>query len=133
MFIFRERQERRVRFLVSKKKMHRSIVLLLALVATVALAVDYDWIFSITNNKKKVTKVPVIGRRLCICLKNSQTAKITNIDAGVMKLFSTTDCTGNFAVLKKGSTRSNAQWVMSASVGVDGIPSAGPYDCSPQN
>ncbi|KAG0239521.1 hypothetical protein BGW41_007628 [Actinomortierella wolfii] len=113
--------------------MHRSIVLLLALVATVALAADYDWIFSITNNKKQVTRVPVAGKRHCVCLKYSQTAKITNIDAGVMKLFSTTDCTGNFAVLKKGSTRSNAQWVNSASVGVDGIPSSGPNDCSSLN
>ncbi|KAG9061995.1 hypothetical protein KI688_006714 [Linnemannia hyalina] len=111
--------------------MHKPSVLLLLVLATLngALALG-DWQFRVYNNAGKTVEVPVIGKRHCVCLETSQTAKIKNTNGGVMKLFSTDDCTGNFAVLSKGATRSNAQWVNSASVGKDGVPSTGPYDCS---
>ncbi|KAF9103751.1 hypothetical protein BGX27_010392 [Mortierella sp. AM989] len=109
--------------------MSRTLLLLLVLCAIGALA--QTWTIEVTNNAGRKVSVDIAGRRHCICLKNSQTAKIKNTNGGVMKLFSTSDCTGNFAELAKGSTRSNAQWVNSASVGLAGIPSTGPYDCTP--
>ncbi|KAG0217303.1 hypothetical protein BGX33_010949 [Mortierella sp. NVP41] len=67
--------------------------------------------------------------RACYCLKNTQTAKIYNRDGGDVKLFSTTDCTGNFSKLSEGKTQSNAQWVNSMSFGASGIPSRDPASC----
>ncbi|KAG0032383.1 hypothetical protein BGZ81_010993 [Podila clonocystis] len=113
--------------------MFKSTFLLLAL-STIGALAQTSWNFEITNNAGKTVSLPVGGyRRFCVCLETSQTAKIKNTNGGVMKLFSTNDCTGNYAVLSKGSTRSNAQWVNSASVGVDGIPSFGPTQCDPAN
>ncbi|KAF9538290.1 hypothetical protein EC957_006938 [Mortierella hygrophila] len=113
--------------------MHKSIILLFVLATLNGVLALGDWQFQITNNAGKTVTVPVAGKRTCICLTTSQTAKIKNTNGGVMKLFSTADCTGNFSVLSKGATRSNAQWVNSASVGQDGIPSGGPYQCDPAN
>ncbi|KAG0283990.1 hypothetical protein BGZ96_011642 [Linnemannia gamsii] len=112
--------------------MHRAIILLLAVCTIGALALG-DWQIEITNNAGKTVSVPISGRRYCICLTTTQTSKIKNTNGGVMRLFETDDCTGNFSGLAKGATRSNAQWVNSASVGEDGIPSAGPYQCDPAN
>lgn len=109
--------------------MFKSIVLLLTLCTAGAFA--RIWHIQFWNNAGKTANVPVSGDRFCICLETTQTAKIKNTDAGVVKLFSTNDCTGNFAVLAKGATRTNAQWVNSASVGIDGIPSEGPTQCDP--
>ncbi|KAF9155643.1 hypothetical protein BG015_009088 [Linnemannia schmuckeri] len=113
--------------------MHKSLALLIALCTLNGALALGDWQFQVTNNAGKTVTVPVGGKRYCMCLSTSQTAKIKNTNGGVMKLFSTDDCTGNFVALYKGSTRSNAQWVNSASIGQDGIPSAGPNHCDPVN
>ncbi|KAF9178346.1 hypothetical protein BGZ51_004753 [Haplosporangium sp. Z 767] len=108
--------------------MHK-LLLLLGLCTIGAFA--QTWSFSCTNNRGTTVNNPVIGKRVCICLKTSQTAKLKNTNGGDMKLFSTTDCTGNYVQLAKGKTQNNAQWVNSASVGQSGIPSAGPFNCDP--
>lgn len=108
--------------------MHK-LLLLLGLCTVGALA--QTWSFSCTNNRGTTVNAPVVGKRVCICLETSQTAKLTNTNGGDMKLFSTSDCTGNFVQLAKGKTQSNAQWVNSASVGQSGISSAGPFNCDP--
>ncbi|KAF9373254.1 hypothetical protein CPB97_000698 [Podila verticillata] len=110
--------------------MVKTILLLLGLCSIGAFA--QTWSFQVTNNAGKTASVPIEGyKRFCVCLETTQTAKIKNTNGEVMKLFSTTDCTGNFSVLTKGNTQSNSQWVNSASVGVDGIPSFGPTQCDP--
>ncbi|KAF9919114.1 hypothetical protein FBU30_011168 [Linnemannia zychae] len=113
--------------------MFKNILLLSGLLTIGALA--QTWSFDISNNAgQRASTGPISGyKRFCLCLKTSQTAQIHNTNGGVMKLFSTDDCTGNFAVLSLGSTRSNAQWVNSASVGIDGVPSFGPTQCDPVN
>ncbi|KAF9921395.1 hypothetical protein FBU30_008615 [Linnemannia zychae] len=67
--------------------------------------------------------------RVCICIKNTQTAKIYNRDGGNVKLFSTSDCTGNYVTLGIVDYQYNAQWVNSFSMGKAGIPSTGPKSC----
>ncbi|OAQ22367.1 hypothetical protein K457DRAFT_143477 [Linnemannia elongata AG-77] len=111
--------------------MFKTILLLSGLVTIGAFA--QTWSFDVTNNAgKTASSGPIEGyERFCLCLKTTQTSKIHNTHGGVMKLFSTDDCTGNFVSLPLGSTRSNSQWVNSASVGVDGIPSFGPTQCDP--
>ncbi|KAG9071358.1 hypothetical protein KI688_005569 [Linnemannia hyalina] len=111
--------------------MHKSLIALFVLCTLNGALAAGDWQFQITNNAGKVYTIPAYGKRECICLETSQTNKIKNTNGGVMKLFSTHDCTGNFAVLNKGSMRSNAQWVNSASIGKDGFPSTGPNHCDP--
>ncbi|KAG0362238.1 hypothetical protein BG005_006377, partial [Podila minutissima] len=110
------------------KMMHRTVLLFLVLCTIGALA--ELWNIEVTNNAGTTVRVDIEGRRHCICLEHSQTAKIKNTNGGLMRLFSTNDCKGNFAGLDKGKTVSNAQWVNSASVGISGIPSTGPYDCT---
>ncbi|KAG0042887.1 hypothetical protein BGZ83_012063 [Gryganskiella cystojenkinii] len=109
--------------------MHK-LLLLLGLCTATALA-QTSWSFSCTNNRGTTVTAPVSGKRVCICLKTSQTAKLGNVNGGTMKLFSTDDCTGNFVQLAKGKTQNNAQWVNSASVGQPNIASAGPFNCDP--
>ncbi|KAG0275478.1 hypothetical protein BGZ96_003771 [Linnemannia gamsii] len=111
--------------------MHAKSILLLALCTLNGALALGDWQFVVTNNAGKSVEVPVAGQRHCVCLETTQTSKIKNTNGGVMRLFSKSDCTGEFSGLAKGSTRTNAQWVNSVSVGKDGIPSTGPYDCSP--
>ncbi|KAF9945998.1 hypothetical protein BGZ70_003457 [Mortierella alpina] len=99
--------------------MHKSLVLI-ALLASTALA-QGDYHMDVYNNQgKKLRFYDYKGHRSCFCLKNTQTAKISNVDVGDAKLFSTNDCTGNFVQLGKGKTQSNAQWVNSFSFGDSG-------------
>ncbi|KAF9925336.1 hypothetical protein FBU30_004926 [Linnemannia zychae] len=109
--------------------MLKSTALLLAL-CTVSAFAQTLWNFEVTNLAGKTQRVDVAGKRHCVCLAHTQTYKLKNTNGGVMKLFKTDDCTGSYGVLAKGSTITNAQWVNSASVGQDGIPSTGPYDCT---
>lgn len=111
--------------------MLKSTILLSALVTIGAFA--QTWSFDVTNNAgKTVSSGPISNyKRFCLCLKTTQTAKIKNTHGGVMKMFSTDNCKGNFATLSLGSTRTNSQWVNSVSVGIDGIPSFGPTQCDP--
>ncbi|KAF8928235.1 hypothetical protein BGZ47_001753 [Haplosporangium gracile] len=106
---------------------YENLFAICALNGTLALG---DRQFEVNNNAGKTVSAPVASGRHCVCL---QTAKIKHTNGGVMKLFSTDDCTGNYAVLLKGTTRGNVQWVSSASVGKNGIPFAGPYQCDPVN
>ncbi|KAG0344451.1 hypothetical protein BG004_004472 [Podila humilis] len=113
--------------------MHKSVhilSLLLALFALGVYAARTRWYISITNNAGKTTKYPVSGRRHCVCLKTTQTRKITNTDAGQVKLFKTWNCLGSYTVLPLGQTQNSANWVNSMSVGEAGIPSTGPNDCT---
>ncbi|KAG0334755.1 hypothetical protein BG004_000278 [Podila humilis] len=93
---------------------------------------DPIWQIQVTNNAGRTVNVPIMGERVCICLKHTQTSKIKNTKGGVMRLFGSDDCTGNFVGLALGATRTGAHWVNSASVGRDGIPSAGPFSCTDQ-
>ncbi|KAG0036338.1 hypothetical protein BGZ82_004364 [Podila clonocystis] len=99
--------------------MHKLIVLMTLMAAT-ALAQGNYHIDIYNNQGKKIRLYDYKGHRTCKCLKNTQTAKITNVDVGDAKLFSTNDCEGNFVQLSKGKTQSNAQWVNSVSFGDSG-------------
>ena len=102
--------------------MHKSIVLL-AFLATGALA-QGDYHMDVWNSAgQRLRFYDYKGHRSCFCLKNTQTAKIKNVDVGDVKLFSTNDCTGNYATIAKGSTQANTQWVNSFSFGDSGKPS----------
>lgn len=110
--------------------MVKSLVLL-ALCAAVAVANPIVLIRAdVVNNSGQSRQLLVDNdNRSCLCLKNTQTAKIINRDAADMKLFSTSDCTGNYSQLGKGKTQYNAQWINSVSMGKSGVPSIGPYVC----
>ncbi|KAF9105259.1 hypothetical protein BGX27_009709 [Mortierella sp. AM989] len=109
--------------------MHKTIVLLLALCATGALA-QGQYHVDVTNSASRtITFYEYAGYRACYCLKNTQTAKIYNRDGGDVKLFSTNDCTGSYSNLGTGKTQSNAEWVNSMSLGKSGIPSRDPSSC----
>ncbi|KAK5797251.1 hypothetical protein F5H01DRAFT_358962 [Linnemannia elongata] len=69
------------------------------------------------------------GKRECFCVKNTQTARIYNRDGGDVKLFSTSDCTGNFVRLDITETQKNTEWVNSFSMGKANIASIGPKSC----
>jgi hypothetical protein len=103
--------------------------LMLALCATMPFVQAYYEINVWNNAGKRISLYEDPGYRTCICLKNTQSAKILNKDGGDVKLFSTTDCTGNFSQLGLGKTQNNAQWVNSLSLGKSGIPSSGPLTC----
>lgn len=60
------------------------------------------------------------SKRICQCLSGTQTNKIKNTNGGLVRVFSTTDCTGNYDTIAIGSTISNAQWVNSVSLGQSG-------------
>ncbi|KAG0012819.1 hypothetical protein BGZ81_001358, partial [Podila clonocystis] len=60
--------------------------------------------------------------RVCYRLSQTLTPTINGDIAGDVKLFSTSDCTGNYAN-GSGKTTNNAQWVNSVSFGKSGIPS----------
>ncbi|KAF9542723.1 hypothetical protein EC957_001704 [Mortierella hygrophila] len=102
--------------------MHKSLALL-ALLAASALAIGDYHMDVINSANKKIRFYDYKGHRTCLCIKNIQSAKIRNVDVGDAKLFSTTDCTGNYSKLGKGNTQSNAQWVNSFSFGDSGKPS----------
>ncbi|KAF9923952.1 hypothetical protein FBU30_006001, partial [Linnemannia zychae] len=62
------------------------------------------------------------GARYCYCLTKTQTARLYAKGEYNVKLFSTSNCSGNYA---DGSNKitENAQWVNSISFGAAGIPS----------
>lgn len=99
--------------------MHKSLVLLATLAAS-ALAAPFALISNNDGSKSKFLDVPD-GKRYCFCLTSTQTARIDGTYGGDVKLFSTSDCTGNYA---NGRTvTNNAQWVNSISLGASGISS----------
>ncbi|KAG0334756.1 hypothetical protein BG004_000279 [Podila humilis] len=109
--------------------MHKSLALIAILCAAGVNAVS-TWSIQLTNNAGRTINVPIQGERHCVCLEHTQTSKIKNTNGGVMRLFGSNDCKGDFIGLALGATRTGAQWVNSVSVGKDGIPSEGPFSCS---
>ncbi|KAF9189310.1 hypothetical protein BGZ51_009704 [Haplosporangium sp. Z 767] len=108
--------------------MYSTLILLSALCVQIAFA-GIGHTIELTNNSGKETAIGVPStERWCYCLKNTQTATIKGINGGDIKLFSKSDCTGNYSTLKGMGKISNAQWVNSISFGVSGS-STGPYSC----
>ncbi|KAF9273044.1 hypothetical protein BGZ68_001876 [Mortierella alpina] len=104
-------------------------IVLLSFCVIVALAQNTYYLSIYSNTGARKGFYIYEGYRKCACLKNTQTNKIENEDGGDVKLFSTSDCTGNYVQMKNGATQSNAQWVNSMSYGSSGMSSDGPYRC----
>jgi hypothetical protein len=70
------------------------------------------------------------SERQCWCTKDVKTAEIQNSggSGGLVRLFSTDDCTGNYETMSADQTVSNAEWVNSVSLGPSGS-SIGPGSC----
>ncbi|KAF9921003.1 hypothetical protein FBU30_009025, partial [Linnemannia zychae] len=104
-----------------------ALILLLAAFCLAQLVLaSPDYYIKITNNDgSKSRNLEVLyGYRQCFCISKTQTAKIDARYAGMdTKLFSTNDCTGNWAD-GTGKITSNAQWVNSVSFGRSGISSS---------
>ncbi|KAG0090857.1 hypothetical protein BGZ93_009113 [Podila epicladia] len=107
--------------------MVKSIFLLTTLFTSAAFATDYYYV-AIFNNAGKSEELQVPRtRRYCVCLKNTQTARIMNYSGSDVKLFSSSDCTGKYTTVADNAN--NAQWVNSMSYGRSGISSEGPDGC----
>ncbi|KAK3804847.1 MAG: hypothetical protein J3Q66DRAFT_361647 [Benniella sp.] len=107
--------------------MYKSFVLLAAVCSSVALAADYRLeLHHNTDSRKWVSLFTQPGTRICFCTKNVQTGWIKGNNGGDIKLFSSTDCRGEFQSIGSNSRVDNAQWVNSVSFGKSGIPSNGP-------
>ncbi|KAF8952610.1 hypothetical protein CPC16_006908 [Podila verticillata] len=113
--------------------MHKVLFLLLALCASVALAASPFFADIRNNDGSKVFRFKVYGdnNRGCWCVKNTQTGSITGVNGGNIKLFSTSDCTGNYQTLGSNSKASNTQWVNSFSMGASGVSSSDPQGYCP--
>ncbi|KAF9900798.1 hypothetical protein EC991_006884 [Linnemannia zychae] len=109
--------------------MHKTALLLLA-ISSISYAAD-PWVL-ISNvgwTKDKVFTVPS-NKRICVCVKNVQTFSIYSEPFCNARVFSTSDCTGNFQTINKWDKPiENAQWVNSISFGKAGISSSGPNGC----
>lgn len=103
--------------------MLKLIDFLVALCASVALANPDFYVHLENNSGRRVSiEVPNLPNvRRCYCLSKTQTNIIDGRFGGDVKLFSTSNCSGNYAQGKK--ITSNAQWVNSVSAGASGIPS----------
>ncbi|KAF9086431.1 hypothetical protein BGX29_008518 [Mortierella sp. GBA35] len=101
--------------------MQKTLFLLLALSSS---ALAYKCAIIKNNSGSKDFRFCVNDAdRQCFCVKNTQTGSIKGDNGDDIKLFSSTDCTGNFQKLGPNSLASNAQWVNSFSIGASGIPS----------
>ncbi|KAI9306184.1 hypothetical protein BJ944DRAFT_238980 [Cunninghamella echinulata] len=60
------------------------------------------------------------NKRICACMSGTRTEEINYDQSGVLKLFSTSDCTGNYQQVYKGQSVKNAMWVNSISFGPAG-------------
>ncbi|KAF9081822.1 hypothetical protein BGX29_000748 [Mortierella sp. GBA35] len=109
--------------------MVKALLLLTTFFTSAALAqVTPSYYVAIFNNAGKSEELAVPRtKRYCVCLKNTQTARIMNYSGSDVKVFSSTDCTGNYAAVKDDIY--NAQWVNSMSYGRSGISSEGPDTC----
>ncbi|KAG0224883.1 hypothetical protein BGW42_004813 [Actinomortierella wolfii] len=102
--------------------MQSSFLLLTALCfASVVLAETRVWIENNTGSKHMSLAVPA-GERFCYCISKTQTALIDGRGGNNVKLFSRSDCTGNYSN-GSGKVTKNAQWVNSISFGVPNKPS----------
>ncbi|KAF9173735.1 hypothetical protein BGX21_005085 [Mortierella sp. AD011] len=112
--------------------MHKTFILLLSLAVCSGVVLAEYRINIFNNNKSKQRSITFPdGARFCICVKNTQTGFVQGVNGGDIKLFSSTDCTGNFAAIGTNGYAKNAQWVNSISFGQPGIPSSGPFDECP--
>ncbi|KAG0037478.1 hypothetical protein BGZ82_002433 [Podila clonocystis] len=92
--------------------MVKPIFLLSTFFTSFAFATDYYYV-AIFNNAGKSQEL--------------QTARIMNYSGSDVKLFSSSDCTGNYD--KVADNAYNAQWVNSMSYGRSGISSESPDGC----
>ncbi|KAG0021995.1 hypothetical protein BGZ82_011138, partial [Podila clonocystis] len=102
--------------------------------ALCASAIAADHFVDILNNDgSKYYRFKTYGEeRGCFCIKNTQTGSITGVNGGVIRLFPTSDCTGNHQVLGTNSKAYNAQWVNSFSFGPWGYYIPGSSGLLPQ-
>ncbi|KAF9176653.1 hypothetical protein BGZ51_009876, partial [Haplosporangium sp. Z 767] len=56
------------------------------------------------------------SERICYCVKNTQTGLVRTYKNNNARLFSSSDCTGNYQALKDYAVIENAQWVNSISL-----------------
>ncbi|KAF9121838.1 hypothetical protein BG015_005716, partial [Linnemannia schmuckeri] len=103
------------------------ITILLLLVATTVQADPYQSVIVYNNGEAKSRwfGFDVPNTRLCVCLSKTQTYRIQTDNAGDVKLFGSTDCTGSYGTMGSTTNIYNAQWVNSVSWGKKGIPSQG--------
>ncbi|KAG0227470.1 hypothetical protein BGW41_003795 [Actinomortierella wolfii] len=113
--------------------MHKSLLILVALCFAQLAFAQNNWYVTIKNNNGSKTRHLAAPRdwRFCYCLSKTQTATIDGRYGGDVKLFSKSDCTGNYAN-GSGKVTKNAQWVNSVSFGVSNKPSefGGGEQCS---
>ncbi|KAF9301501.1 hypothetical protein BGZ74_006638 [Mortierella antarctica] len=103
--------------------MHKTLILLSALCTSALAAAPYHVDIRNNSGSKKFRFTMYTEERSCWCVKNVQTGSITGVNGGKIKLFSTTDCSGNYQTLEGNSKVSNTQWVNSFSYGVANVPS----------
>ncbi|KAG0286890.1 hypothetical protein BGZ97_007271 [Linnemannia gamsii] len=105
--------------------MVKSLFLLTAFLTSSAFA---NYYVAIWNNARKSTELMVTrDRRLCVCLTNTQTYRIMNFSQSDVKIFRSSDCTGNYDTVETDIY--DAQWVNSMSFGRSGIRSEDPDSC----
>ncbi|KAG0090810.1 hypothetical protein BGZ93_010601 [Podila epicladia] len=104
--------------------MHKSLLVLSALVFAQLTLAQNNWYVTIKNNDGSKFRHLAAARnyRFCYCLSKTQTATIDGTIGGNVKLFSKSDCTGSFSD-GSGKVTKNAQWVNSVSFGVSGMES----------
>ncbi|KAF9096609.1 hypothetical protein BGX29_008517 [Mortierella sp. GBA35] len=105
--------------------MHKTLVLLLALSSS-AFASYYADIRNNDGSKAFRFTVVAPSSRACWCVRNTQTGSIKGVNGGNIKLFSSSDCTGNYQTIESNGIAKNTQWVNSFSMGASGVPSDGP-------
>ncbi|KAG0012820.1 hypothetical protein BGZ81_001359 [Podila clonocystis] len=107
--------------------MSKFILLLSALCfVQFALASEF-WTVYVENSDGSLYKsfYTELWERECYCISQTSTYRIDGDRGGDVKLFSSSDCTGNYAAGTKENY--NAQWVNSISFGKSGIPSVWGY------
>ncbi|KAG0332613.1 hypothetical protein BG004_001167 [Podila humilis] len=111
--------------------MYKSIVLFVA-VCSAALfgGAEANHFISIKNNAgREQTLVTRDGTRQCVCLVNTQTYSLTSNNGGVVRVFSSNDCTGSYSTIGSNFQLRPAYHVNSVSWGKGGISSTGPNGC----
>ncbi|KAF9321666.1 hypothetical protein BG003_000549 [Podila horticola] len=106
--------------------MHKSLIFLVVLCVPMAASA---YCIEFANNSGSKKWKGCYDERICYCVANVQTGTIRGIDGGNIKLFSNSDCTGNYDILGSNGQVSNTQWVNSISFGRSGISSVGPWGC----
>ncbi|KAG0231009.1 hypothetical protein BGW41_002343 [Actinomortierella wolfii] len=107
--------------------MYKTTIVLLALCAQLVFGA---YTITVTNKaKKQVDLVIQSGKRVCVCLTNTQTKSLKGKSAGSVKLFRSNNCRGDYDVMGSNGFVDNAFWVNSLSYGKSGIPSEDPRWC----